>query len=125
MCVFILLCTNVNINCIGKPVLVVNGAYRGTKAILEALDTAKFCVSVRINQVYYSLIVYLHGYILCIMHTVTFIYFIDQCRDQHMEEYWREFHMKIYVNCILNHDNTYIAMIDCIYSCMAVIGWLG
>lgn len=35
----------------GKPVLVVNGAYRGTRAILEALDTANFCVSVRIDQV--------------------------------------------------------------------------
>lgn len=35
---------------IGKPVLVVNGAYRRTRAILEALDTANFCVSVRIDQ---------------------------------------------------------------------------
>ena len=35
----------------GKPVMVVNGAYRGLRAILEGLDTAKFCVSVRIDQV--------------------------------------------------------------------------
>ena len=31
--------------------MVVNGAYRGLRAILEGLDTAKFCVSVRIDQV--------------------------------------------------------------------------
>ena len=41
--------------CTGKPVLVVNGAYRGLRAILEALDTAKFCVSVRIDQVWLKL----------------------------------------------------------------------
>ena len=35
--------------------LVVNGAYRGLRAILEALDTAKFCVSVRIDQVWLKL----------------------------------------------------------------------
>ena len=96
-----------NINCIGKPVLVVNGAYRGTKAILEALDTARFCVSVRINQVHslldmYTLYLYMH---------IVIIYFTDQCRDQHMEDYWREFHTKIYVNSILNHDNTYSRLV--------------
>ena len=46
VCVCVCLCV-----CAGKPVLVVNGAYRGTRAILEALDTANFCVSVRIDQV--------------------------------------------------------------------------
>ena len=41
---------------IGKPVLVVNGAYRGLRAILESLDTDNFCVSVKINQVMQDLI---------------------------------------------------------------------
>ena len=39
--------------------MVVNGAYRGLRAILEGLNTAKFCVSVRIDQV----CTYIHTYI--------------------------------------------------------------
>ena len=35
---------------IGKQVLVVNGAYRGLRAVLESLDTEHFCVSIRIDQ---------------------------------------------------------------------------
>jgi len=35
----------------GKPVLVVNGAYRGLRAVLESLDTDNYCVSIRIDQV--------------------------------------------------------------------------
>lgn len=35
---------------IGKPVMVVNGAYRGLRAVLESLDADNFCVSVRIDQ---------------------------------------------------------------------------
>ena len=36
----------------GKPVMVVNGAYRGVRAVLETMDTSNFCVSVRIDQVH-------------------------------------------------------------------------
>ena len=35
----------------GKPVLVVNGAYRGLRAVLESLDTEHFCASIKIDQV--------------------------------------------------------------------------
>jgi len=35
---------------IGKSVLVVNGAYRGSKAILETLDEKNFCVRIRIDE---------------------------------------------------------------------------
>ncbi|XP_064400616.1 DNA/RNA-binding protein KIN17-like isoform X2 [Halichondria panicea] len=35
---------------IGKSVQVVNGAYRGHRAILEALDTKNFCVTIQIDQ---------------------------------------------------------------------------
>ncbi len=35
----------------GKSVQVVNGAYRGHRAILEALDTKNFCVTIQIDQV--------------------------------------------------------------------------
>ena len=58
MHVCVCLCLNgvcVHVMCvvpyIGKPVMVVNGAYRGLRAILEGLNTAQFCVSVRIDQV--------------------------------------------------------------------------
>lgn len=34
----------------GKPVMIVNGAYRGPRAIMEGLDAEHFCVSVRIDQ---------------------------------------------------------------------------
>ena len=47
--------------------MVVNGAYRGLRAVLEALDTAKFCVSVRIDQVNYS-------HVLCTCITCTCVY---------------------------------------------------
>ena len=49
VCVCVCVCVCVT----GKPVMVVNGAYRGHRAILEGLNTAKFCVSVRIDQVLY------------------------------------------------------------------------
>lgn len=35
----------------GKPVLIVNGAYRGTRAVLEELDVDNYCVRVKITQV--------------------------------------------------------------------------
>ena len=35
----------------GKPVLVVNGAYRGSRAVLEELDVDNYCVSVKITHV--------------------------------------------------------------------------
>ena len=35
----------------GNPVLVVNGAYRGTRAILESIDIDKFCATIKIDQV--------------------------------------------------------------------------
>ena len=44
-------CVCVCVCVVGKPVKVVNGAYRGLRAVLEGLNTARFCVSVRIDQV--------------------------------------------------------------------------
>jgi hypothetical protein len=35
----------------GMPVMVVNGAYRGTRAILESIDVDNFCATVKIDQV--------------------------------------------------------------------------
>lgn len=35
---------------IGKPVLIVNGAYRGEEATLESIDEKKFCCSLRLSQ---------------------------------------------------------------------------
>ena len=35
---------------IGKPMLIVNGAYRGTSATLEAIDEAKFALSLTLAQ---------------------------------------------------------------------------
>ena len=39
----------------GKPVLVVNGAYRGSRAVLEELDVDNYCVSVKITHVSMSI----------------------------------------------------------------------
>ncbi|XP_067683809.1 DNA/RNA-binding protein KIN17-like [Haliotis asinina] len=35
---------------IGKEVMVVNGAYRGERAVLEDIDTKKFCCTIKINS---------------------------------------------------------------------------
>lgn len=35
---------------IGKPLLVVNGAYRGTKATMVALNAEKFSVTVKLEE---------------------------------------------------------------------------
>ena len=35
---------------VGKTVLIVNGAYRGTKAILKSLDIDNYCVSVKLDE---------------------------------------------------------------------------
>ena len=35
---------------VGKTVVIVNGAYRGTKAILKSLDIEHYCVSVKLNE---------------------------------------------------------------------------
>jgi DNA/RNA-binding protein KIN17 len=35
---------------LGRHVLIVNGAYRGHKALLEKLDEKRFCVSVRVDD---------------------------------------------------------------------------
>jgi transcription antitermination factor NusG len=37
--------------CVGKPVMIVNGAYRGLRAVMERLDEKSFSVTVRIDQV--------------------------------------------------------------------------
>lgn len=39
---------------LGKSVLVLNGAYRGESAILEKIDVEKFCASIRIITVVYT-----------------------------------------------------------------------
>ena len=36
---------------LGRMVLIVNGAYRGTKAILESIDVEKFSVTVKLAEV--------------------------------------------------------------------------
>ena len=36
---------------LGRMVLIVNGAYRGTKAILESINTDKFSVTVKLAEV--------------------------------------------------------------------------
>lgn len=36
---------------LGRMVLIVNGAYRGTKATLEAINTEKFSVTVKLAEV--------------------------------------------------------------------------
>lgn len=36
---------------LGRMVLIVNGAYRGTKAVLEAINTEKFSVTVKLAEV--------------------------------------------------------------------------
>ena len=36
---------------IGRPVVVVNGAYRGDDAVLEAIDEAQACVTIRLTTV--------------------------------------------------------------------------
>ena len=36
---------------VGRMVMVVNGAYRGTKAVLEAINTEKFSVTVKLAEV--------------------------------------------------------------------------
>lgn len=35
---------------LGRPVLIVNGAYRGMKALLESIDVKNFCATVKIDQ---------------------------------------------------------------------------
>jgi len=36
---------------LGRMVLIVNGAYRGTKAVLQSIDTEKFSVTVKLAEV--------------------------------------------------------------------------
>ena len=48
---------------VGKPVMVVNGAYRGLRAVMEALDTDSFSVTIKIDQV--SMHVYINCISLC------------------------------------------------------------
>ena len=42
----------------GKPVKVVNGAYRGLRAVMESLNTDIFSVTIRIDQVGHLLLSY-------------------------------------------------------------------
>ena len=37
---------------IGKPVMIVNGAYRGLRAVMERLNEKSSSVTVKINQVH-------------------------------------------------------------------------
>ena len=36
---------------VGKPVMIVNGAYRGLRAVMERLNEKSFSVTVKIDQV--------------------------------------------------------------------------
>ena len=47
---YILYCRFISFFFLGKQLLVVNGAFRGCKATLEALDMKNYCVSVKICQ---------------------------------------------------------------------------
>ncbi len=62
----------------GKPVMVVNGAYRGLRAVLESVDVDNFCVSIRIDQVL--------GCVMCgvipMTHTVPFLCMQGPSRDR-------------------------------------------
>lgn len=35
---------------VGREMLIVNGAYRGTKAVLEAIEETKFAVVLRLDE---------------------------------------------------------------------------
>ena len=41
---------------LGKPVMVVNGAYRGNRAVLKSIDVDRFCATIKIDQVMLHLI---------------------------------------------------------------------
>ena len=54
---------------VGKPVMVVNGAYRGLRAIMEGLNTDSFSVTIKIDQV-----CHLHMYTVYSSYHFHFIY---------------------------------------------------
>ena len=82
--------------------LVVNGAYRGHKAILETLDTSNFCATIRIDQVslYYPLyvmnseVINNHDFNYCKMISLSLY------RGQSEEDLWIKFPMRTFQNCI-------------------------
>ena len=57
----------------GKHVKVVNGAYRGLRAVMESLNTDNFSVTVRIDQVGHLLLSYVRFVNGCVCACVTYI----------------------------------------------------